>query len=238
MRPTIRIAPTVFSTSALVSAVSSRSSPWRRRLHRPAVRRRHTRARRSRSTARSFPTRPTKAAEKCRRWRAISRASSARRAFRERHSHRARRRNRIAGRALPRQWHGRQTDTADGAHGRRARQREDWERDLFTLIEENGFFFGRGSSDDKAGVAALTATFLRLKAEKFVPRRDLIIFFSGDEETNATSVTATIKDHRELVDAEFAFNADAGGGILAEADAVNRPCSWCRARRRPTPISN
>jgi acetylornithine deacetylase/succinyl-diaminopimelate desuccinylase-like protein len=98
-------------------------------------------------------------------------------------------------------------------------KREDWERDPFTLIEEDGFFFGRGSSDDKAGVAALTATFLRLKAEKFVPRRDLIIFFSGDEETNATSVTAVIKDHRELIDAEFAFNADAGGGILAEADA-------------------
>ena len=98
-------------------------------------------------------------------------------------------------------------------------KREDWERDPFTLVEENGFFFGRGSSDDKAGVAALTSTFLRLKAEKFVPRRDLIIFFSGDEETEQLTVAGIIKDHRDLVEAEFAFNADAGGGELAEADA-------------------
>jgi acetylornithine deacetylase/succinyl-diaminopimelate desuccinylase-like protein len=100
--------------------------------------------------------------------------------------------------------------------------REDWERDPFTLVEENGFFFGRGSSDDKAGVAGLTATFLRLKQEKFVPRRDLIIFFSGDEETEAKSVEAVIKDHRELIEAEFAFNADAGGGLLNETDAKPR----------------
>jgi acetylornithine deacetylase/succinyl-diaminopimelate desuccinylase-like protein len=98
-------------------------------------------------------------------------------------------------------------------------RREDWERDPFTLVEDDGFFFGRGSSDNKAGVVALTATFLRLKHEQFVPRRDLIIFFSGDEETKAKSVTAVIKDHRGLIDAEYALNADAGGGILDEAGA-------------------
>jgi acetylornithine deacetylase/succinyl-diaminopimelate desuccinylase-like protein len=97
-------------------------------------------------------------------------------------------------------------------------KREDWERDPFTLVEEGGFFFGRGTSDNKAGVAALTATFLRLKAEKFVPQRDLVIFFSGDEETNATSVTAVLEKHRALVDAEFAFNSDGGGGVLGEDD--------------------
>ena len=58
---------------------------------------------------------------------------------------------------------------------------KDWERDPFTLIEENGFFFGRGALDNKAGVTALTTTFLRLKAEGFVPTRDLIIAFTGDE---------------------------------------------------------
>jgi len=98
-------------------------------------------------------------------------------------------------------------------------RREDWERDPFKLVEENGFFYGRGTADDKAGVAALTATFLRLQAEKFVPRRDLVIFFSGDEETNATSVSEVIAKHRDLVDAEYAFNADAGGGVLSEEDA-------------------
>ena len=51
------------------------------------------------------------------------------------------------------------------------------------LIEENGFFYGRGTYDVKQGVVAITSTFLRLKAEGFVPSRDLIIYFSGDEET-------------------------------------------------------
>jgi acetylornithine deacetylase/succinyl-diaminopimelate desuccinylase-like protein len=97
--------------------------------------------------------------------------------------------------------------------------REDWERDPFTLVEENGFFYGRGSSDNKAGVAGLTATFLRLKAEKFVPTRDLVIFFSGDEETQAETVAEVIDEHRPLIDAEYAFNSDGGGGTLSEADA-------------------
>ncbi len=97
-------------------------------------------------------------------------------------------------------------------------RREDWERDPFTLVEENGYFYGRGTADNKAGVAALTATFLRLKAEKFVPRRDLIIFFSGDEETSASSAIEVAGKHRALIDAEFALNSDAGGGVLREED--------------------
>ena len=92
--------------------------------------------------------------------------------------------------------------------------REDWERDPFTLIEENGYFFGRGAMDDKFGIAMLTATFLRLKAERFVPTRDLILAFTGDEETGMVTTNALVTKHRELVDAEFALNADAGGGGL------------------------
>jgi acetylornithine deacetylase/succinyl-diaminopimelate desuccinylase-like protein len=92
--------------------------------------------------------------------------------------------------------------------------RAEWERDPFTLIEENGFFYGRGTYDDKQGTTALTATFLRLKAEKFVPTRDLILYFSGDEETEQGTTRDTVKNHRALVDAEFALNADAGGGVL------------------------
>src|SRR6185503_1978960 len=46
-------------------------------------------------------------------------------------------------------------------------RREEWERDPFTLIEDDGFFFGRGSSDNKAGVALITSTFLRLRAAGF-----------------------------------------------------------------------
>jgi len=95
-------------------------------------------------------------------------------------------------------------------------KREDWQRDPYTLIEENGYFFGRGTEDVKQGVAQLTATFLRLKSQGFVPTRDLIIYFSGDEETDGLTAQDTVKNHRELVDAEFALNSDGGGGSIAE----------------------
>lgn len=94
--------------------------------------------------------------------------------------------------------------------------RDDWVRDPFTLIEEDGYFFGRGSQDDKFGVASLTGTFLRLKAEGFVPTRDLIIAFTGDEETGMLSARRMVNEHRALTDAEFALNDDGGGGKLDE----------------------
>ena len=92
---------------------------------------------------------------------------------------------------------------------------EDWERDPFTLIEEDAYFFGRGTLDDKYGTTVLTATFLRLKAEGFVPSRDLVIAFTGDEETGGTvSTRSLVTEHRQLIDAEFALNADSGLGVL------------------------
>ena len=93
---------------------------------------------------------------------------------------------------------------------------EDWQRDPFKLVEENGYFFGRGTLDIKNGVTSLTATFLRLKSEGFVPTRDLIIVFSGDEETEQKTIADVVANHRDLVDAEFALNSDAGGGTLDE----------------------
>src|ERR1700730_5457793 len=98
-------------------------------------------------------------------------------------------------------------------------KRSDWQRDPYQLIEENGFFFGRGTSDVKQEVALLTATFLRLKAEGFVPTRDLIITFSGDEETAQATARELATTHRDLVDAEFALNGDGGGGVLSEGTA-------------------
>jgi acetylornithine deacetylase/succinyl-diaminopimelate desuccinylase-like protein len=93
--------------------------------------------------------------------------------------------------------------------------RHEWERDPFTLIEENGFFFGRGSLDNKAGLAQVASTFLTLRAEGFQPTRDLILWFSGDEETSGASTAALLSQHRALIgDAEFALNSDAGGGSL------------------------
>jgi len=93
--------------------------------------------------------------------------------------------------------------------------RSDWERDPFTLVEENGFFFGRGTIDNKAGIAQLTSTFLTLRAEGFTPARDLIVWFSGDEETTGATTEALLTQNRALLgDAEFALNSDAGGGQL------------------------
>jgi len=93
-------------------------------------------------------------------------------------------------------------------------KREDWERDPYQLIEENGFFYGRGTYDIKQGITSLSATFLRLKKEGFRPKRDLIIYFSGDEETAQDTTVAMVRDHRQLIDAEFALNSDSGGGTL------------------------
>lgn len=88
---------------------------------------------------------------------------------------------------------------------------EDWERNPFVLHEEDGYFFGRGSNDNKFGVAQLTAAFSQLKRQGFRPSRDLILAFSGDEETDmlTTRAMATKLVARRP---EFALNSDSGGG--------------------------
>jgi acetylornithine deacetylase/succinyl-diaminopimelate desuccinylase-like protein len=96
-------------------------------------------------------------------------------------------------------------------------KREEWQRDPFTLVEENGFFYGRGTFDIKGGLTAETATFLRLKSEGFKPKRDLILMFSGDEETTENTTADLVKNHKDLISADFALNADAGNGTLDEA---------------------
>lgn len=99
-------------------------------------------------------------------------------------------------------------------------KREEWQRDPFVLVEENGFFFGRGTFDIKGGLTAQTAIFLRLKAEGFVPTRDLILMFTGDEETTENTTADLVKNHRDLIDADFALNADAGNGTLDESTGL------------------
>jgi acetylornithine deacetylase/succinyl-diaminopimelate desuccinylase-like protein len=99
--------------------------------------------------------------------------------------------------------------------------RGDWQRDPFTLTEENGFFYGRGTADNKAGVTMLASTFISLRREGFTPSRDLILWFSGDEETTGYTTQALLRDHRALLgEAEFALNADAGGGSLDNTTGV------------------
>lgn len=98
-------------------------------------------------------------------------------------------------------------------------KREDWPRDPFKMVEEDGYFYGRGTTDMKNGIVAITHALLRLKAEGFQPKRDIIVFFSGDEETDGEGARLASTEWRKLVDAEFALNADAGGGAFTKDGA-------------------
>ena len=101
-------------------------------------------------------------------------------------------------------------------------RRDDWERDPFTFVEENGHFFGRGTSDNKFGIAQLTAAFIQLKRQGFKPNRDLIIAFSGDEETDMATTQAIVKKLAAR-QPEFAINSDSGGG---RADSAGKGLSF------------
>ena len=95
---------------------------------------------------------------------------------------------------------------------------EDWKRDPYKLIEEGGFFYGRGTLDNKAGVVALMSTLLRLQKDGKKPRRTLVFAFVGDEETGLdepNGTTRKIAAHPWVKGAEYAINTDAGGGLLA-----------------------
>ncbi|HEY5441317.1 MAG TPA: M20/M25/M40 family metallo-hydrolase [Gemmatimonadaceae bacterium] len=92
----------------------------------------------------------------------------------------------------------------------------DWTADPFTLRLENGFFLGRGAEDDKSGVTVLITNLIRWKREKWTPDRDVIAFFSADEESDATKGVQWVLAHaRNLIDAEFCLNTDGGGVELA-----------------------
>jgi acetylornithine deacetylase/succinyl-diaminopimelate desuccinylase-like protein len=97
-------------------------------------------------------------------------------------------------------------------------KRADWERDPFKLIEENGYFYGRGSSDDKAMAAVFLDLMIRLNREKsFKPKRDVILALTCGEETSdrVNGADYLLKNRHELVDAAFALNEGAGG-LLSE----------------------
>ena len=89
---------------------------------------------------------------------------------------------------------------------------EDWERDPFTPVVEDGFLFGRGSIDNKGDLAMIMAAFFKLKREGWTPSRDLILLVTGDEET-AMATTALAAE--ALKDAALVINGDGGGGELA-----------------------
>jgi acetylornithine deacetylase/succinyl-diaminopimelate desuccinylase-like protein len=91
---------------------------------------------------------------------------------------------------------------------------EDWSVDPFKLTHQEGWFYGRGTIDMKDGDAALVESLIRLKRERFVPDRDLIVAFTADEEAGGDSngPAFLLKDHRDLIDARMVVNLDGGGG--------------------------
>jgi acetylornithine deacetylase/succinyl-diaminopimelate desuccinylase-like protein len=99
-------------------------------------------------------------------------------------------------------------------------RKEDWSFDPYQFRELDGYYYGRGSSDNKAGAAMLVANFVRYKREGFVPDRDLIVVLTADEETTSRSIEWLVKEHRDLVDADFALNTDGGGGQLRDGKPV------------------
>jgi acetylornithine deacetylase/succinyl-diaminopimelate desuccinylase-like protein len=93
-------------------------------------------------------------------------------------------------------------------------KREDWAEDPFIFREKDGYFWGRGAVDNKAGLTAITMSLIRLKRAGFKPKRDIILLFTGDEETTGDGARLASTEWRGLIDAEYALNSDAGGGAF------------------------
>ena len=92
-------------------------------------------------------------------------------------------------------------------------RREDWSMDPFKLIEQDGYFYGRGTSDDKAMAAAFIANLIRYRQEGFRPARDIIVALETDEEIldrNVMGIQWLLMNHRPLIEAEFALNEGSG----------------------------
>ncbi|AAK25201.1 M20/M25/M40 family metallo-hydrolase [Caulobacter vibrioides] len=100
-------------------------------------------------------------------------------------------------------------------------KREDWTRDPFKLVEENGYFYGRGTSDDKAQAAIWVDSLIRLKQAGFKPKRDIKMALTcGEESEGYNGIEDLLKNHRPLVDAEFALNEGASGLLDEQGKAV------------------
>ncbi|HEY6828816.1 MAG TPA: M20/M25/M40 family metallo-hydrolase, partial [Gemmatimonadaceae bacterium] len=95
-------------------------------------------------------------------------------------------------------------------------KREDWSMDPFTFVEKDGYFYGRGTGDDKAQAAIWIANLIRYKKEGFKPDRDIIVALTADEEGGGpyNGVEWLLKNKRSLIDAEFALNEGGWGEML------------------------
>ncbi|MGA0599780.1 M20/M25/M40 family metallo-hydrolase [Caulobacter sp. KR2-114] len=99
---------------------------------------------------------------------------------------------------------------------------EDWSVPPFQLTEKDGYYYGRGTSDMKQDDAAMLASLVRLKQEGFVPERDIIIAFTADEEVGLEQdgPAYLLRDHRDLIDAEYAIDTDGANGELQNGKRV------------------
>ncbi len=101
-------------------------------------------------------------------------------------------------------------------------RREDWSTDPFQFVEKDGYFYGRGTQDMKVNDAILVTTFIRFKREGYRPDRDIILALTADEEGGSSNgVDWLLKNHRDLVDAAFGLNADAGGVTTVKGKPLN-----------------
>lgn len=103
----------------------------------------------------------------------------------------------------------------------------DWERDPFTPVVENGLLYGRGASDMKLDDALAVATVIELKRQGYKPHRDIVLAFSGDEET---TMSTTEKLAAALSNAEMVLNVDGTGG---QRDPEGKPeyFTWSGAEK-------
>jgi acetylornithine deacetylase/succinyl-diaminopimelate desuccinylase-like protein len=95
-------------------------------------------------------------------------------------------------------------------------RKEDWSPDLdpFRFVERDGFFYGRGTTDDKAMAAIWIANLIRYKQEGLVPDRDLIVALTSDEEGgDHNGVDWLLQNHRALIDADYCLNEGGGGDL-------------------------
>ncbi len=92
----------------------------------------------------------------------------------------------------------------------------DWSFDPFTFLENDGYFYGRGTSDDKAMAAIWIANLIRMKRESTLPDRDLIVALTADEEGGSyNGIQWLLANHRDLIDAAYCLN-EGGGGQMKE----------------------
>jgi len=101
-------------------------------------------------------------------------------------------------------------------------RREDWSMDPFTFLERDGYFYGRGTSDDKAMAAIFVANLIRMKRDRIVPARDIILALTADEEGGAhNGVDWLLRNHRPLIQAAYALNEGGGGQIRSGRRLLN-----------------